>query len=197
MKKYICIALLGILAWYFLLREENVTLGPGVKVPEYPVQSRPSTRMSFRYKDYTITPLADFNITAKVLSKKRYRYGREAELSPVDLALGWGNMSDESVLAEMKIWQSNRWYRWRVDTFPIPRNEIISHSGNMHIIPANSLIETQILSAPEGSIVEFSGCLVRVNGDDGWYWISSLRRDDVGNHSCEVVWVEEFYIREM
>jgi hypothetical protein len=38
-----------------------------------------------------------------VLSVERYRTGREAEISPVDFALGWGSMSDDAVTSKLDI----------------------------------------------------------------------------------------------
>ena len=102
-----------------------------------------------------------------MLSRRNYRWGREAGLSPVDLALGWGRMSDESVVDRLEIWQSGRWYRWQTDAFPIPRGEIETHSGNMHLIPASESVESAVGRACTGHIVEFSGSLVRVDGQDG------------------------------
>jgi hypothetical protein len=75
------------------------------------------------------------------LSSERYSLGREADLSPVDLALGWGKMSDEAVLSKINITQSNRFYYWHVDAFPIPRREIEINSANMHMIPADDRIK--------------------------------------------------------
>ncbi|MFH1761429.1 MAG: hypothetical protein ABIA63_10060 [bacterium] len=46
----------------------------------------------------------------------------------------------------------------------------------------------------EGDIVDFKGSLVKVDGPNAWNWSSSLTRDDVGNHACEVVWVTSFNI---
>jgi hypothetical protein len=140
--------------------------------------------------------LADFTIRARVLSKKTYRTGRESQLSPVDLALGWGPMSDERVLEKVSIRQSNRWYFWQVREFPIPRREIERHSANMHLIPASSTVTDQLKSVREGHIVQFSGKLIRAHGDNNWRWTSSLTRDDTGDNACELVWVEEFEIVE-
>jgi hypothetical protein len=49
----------------------------------------PPSLAPFRLKAATLTPLAGFSIDARVLSRRDYRSDREAELSPVDLALGW------------------------------------------------------------------------------------------------------------
>src|SRR6185369_12554143 len=59
---------------------------------------------------YRIAPLQSFSLEARVLASERYRFGREADLSPIDLALGWGAMSDSAVLADFDITQSGRFY---------------------------------------------------------------------------------------
>jgi hypothetical protein len=42
------------------------------------------------HREFKILPLAKFSIKARVLSRKRYYFGRAAKLVSVDLALGWG-----------------------------------------------------------------------------------------------------------
>lgn len=180
----------------FFFRVDTVRYGPGVLAPHPPEQEEIIPSISFPFKDYKITPLAKFHIKAKVLSKKEYRRGREAELSPVDFALGWGKMSDEGVLDSIKISQSNRWYKWWTDKYPIPRQEIETNSGNMHLMPANKSVELIMKRARKGDIVAFSGSLVRIGAKDGWRWISSLSRTDIGAQSCELVWVENFIIEK-
>lgn len=183
-------ALVLILLAYFWLADGTVELGPGVLAPDTPVQTKIERTTPITDGDYRITPLAKFHITAKVLGKEKYRFGREADLSPVDLALGWGRMSDEAVLQEIDITQSGRWYRWRTKTMPIPRREIETHSANMHMIPADELIEDALQEIKPGEVVSLSGKLVRVEADDGWRWISSLTRKDTGSRACELVYVE-------
>ena len=57
--------------------------------------------------EYRITPLQEqFEISARVLGRKDYTFGREADLSPMDLALGWGPMADPEVIAAFGISQS-------------------------------------------------------------------------------------------
>jgi hypothetical protein len=64
----------------------------------------------------------------------------------------------------------------------------------MHLIPANREIDERIRDAGEGDEVSFKGYLVRINGENGWSWQSSLRRDDTGAGACEIVLVETFSI---
>lgn len=45
-----------------------------------------------------------------MIAKENYHLGEERELSPVELALGWGVMSDQQVLDQIQFSQSGRWY---------------------------------------------------------------------------------------
>ena len=195
MKKiFIFLLMLGA-GWHFYSQPGQVSLGPGVQAQEAPYQETISSPESHRLDDYTITELAEFRIKAKVLSKKNYYMGREADLSPTDLTLGWGNMSDESILEKIKISQSGRFYRWRVESFPLPRREIETSSANMHLIPATDAVDSVIQEIRNGDIIELSGSLVKVESDsDGFFWKSSQTRNDTGYGACELIWVEKLQI---
>lgn len=173
--------------------QRPVTHGNGVIASQQPTQNSIS-QTSFTLNGYSITPLKSFEMEARVLSARRYSIGREADLSPIDLTLGWGPMSDEAVLSKVDISQSNRFYYWHVDEFPIPRREIEMNSANMHMIPADGRIEKMLKSVRPGEVVRFSGYLVQVNASDGWHWKSSLTREDTGNGACEVVYVKELVV---
>ncbi|MBS0569676.1 MAG: hypothetical protein JSS28_03645 [Proteobacteria bacterium] len=165
--------------------------GPGEIAPEIPKQGPVDASASaWRKGDYAIKPLATFSITARVLSRADYSWDTGAALAPVDLALGWGRMSDSAVLDKVSISQSGRFYFWRVDEFPIPEREIIESSANMHLIPADAAVEREIKRTRDGDIVEFDGYLVEADGPNGYRWISSLTRSDSGAGACELVWVE-------
>ncbi len=173
--------------------QRPVTHGNGVIASHQPTQNSIS-HASFTLNGYSITPLKSFEMEARVLSAKSYSIGREADLSPIDLALGWGAMSDETILSKIDISQSNRFYYWHVDEFPIPHREIELNSANMHMIPADGRIERMLKSVRPGEVVRFSGYLVQVNASDGWHWKSSLTREDTGNGACEVVYVKELVV---
>jgi hypothetical protein len=197
MKKGLLFSLSGIsLALLFLWFNSTaeITYGPGIMAPDTPVQTTSSLSSPFEFNGYQITPLAQFEAHARVLSRKYYSRGREADLSPVDLALGWGPMSDEANLNHIRIRQSMRFYFWNVDRFPIPRSEIEHNSANMHFIPSNNLVKKELKKVRKGDIVSFSGYLIRANGQDGWQWVSSLTRTDTGNGACELIFIESFEI---
>jgi hypothetical protein len=196
MKKFIIFILIfiaGILV-YSYWPEKELRHPPGILAPDDPVQTAVSNPVSWQKEDFTITPLAEFRIKAFVLSTNSYSLGKESDLSPIDLALGWGQMSNQAIVDGLEISQSNRWYKWKAETLVIPASEINTHSANMHIIPANAEIEETLGKLYKGCIIEMKGYLVSVKGNDGWHWQSSLRRDDTGGGACELVWVEELRI---
>jgi hypothetical protein len=160
----------------------------GELVSALPSQSS-TTTSPFEFKGYHITPLEAFEIDARVLSTERYLFDRGAELSPIDLVLGWGPMSDTAVLSQIQISQSQRFYYWHVDAFPIPRRDIEIHSANMHMIPETEAIKTQLSAIKVGQLIKIEGYLVQVNATDGYYWKSSLSREDTGAGACELVFV--------
>lgn len=148
------------------------------------------------FNGYTMTNLANYEGQFRVLSRENYRSGREAELSPVDFALGWGAMADPSVYKQLSIRQSNRWYYWRYENQPpIPRQEIETQSANTHLIPANASIAKQLEDVDQDDLIYLKGHLVEVKSADGWAWRSSLSREDTGNGACELMLVEE--VREL
>jgi hypothetical protein len=163
---------------------------PGIEIAEDPVQADVDAVPDLHKGEYRIQPLARFDIKARVLGAEHYHMDREADLAPVDLAMGWGAMSDPEILSRISIRQSGRFYYWHVDEFPIPREEIETHSANMHMIPADDHIADQLSSIRPGEIVKLHGYLVEAAADDGWHWRSSLTRNDTGGGACELIWVE-------
>ena len=194
MKKLLLI-LAGIVIVFYWMGRTPLEVPPGQIAPASPVQRDLSAAPVITHNGYTLTPLAEFATEARVLARERYRLDREAELAPVDLALGWGPMSDSAVLADIDIRQSGRFYYWRVEQFPIPRGEIERHSANMHMIPADETVADALLDARPGQVVAFEGFLVRADADDGWHWVSSLSRSDTGNGACELVYVQRVDLR--
>ncbi len=127
-----------------------------------------------------------------MLSAEPYWLDRGAKISPLDLALGWGVMSDQAVLDRIDISQSARWYRTRYE-FPAPLSDrqIIEHSSNMHMVPASRVVEKQLEGLRVGELVRLRGALVDVDHPSGWRWRTSMSRADTGDGACEIVYVEE------
>ncbi|MBA2432341.1 MAG: hypothetical protein H0V56_09515 [Chthoniobacterales bacterium] len=134
------------LAWFgYRHLTGPIAHAPGALVAAEPQQLEVAEALPLiEHGDFRLKPLARFALTARVLHRRNYSFDRGAKLSPTDLALGWGSMSDSQVLEQLKISQSNRfyWYRFQLPP-PIPQEEIARQSTNVHIIPADRAIARQ------------------------------------------------------
>ena len=193
--RWLLILVLVYAAWN-AWQSRAVSRPPGVLVADAPLQAELEGQLPpMEHTGYRITPLQSFSLEARVLATERYRFDREADLSPVDLALGWGAMSDSAVLSEIEISQGRRFYFWRAQDLPISRRDIETHSANMHLIPATPSLARALKSVRPGQIVKLAGYLVEARGADGWTWRSSLTREDTGAGACELVWVTDLEVR--
>jgi hypothetical protein len=162
---------------------------PGVLVAEEPSQSL-IQQAPFTHGEYELTPLADFDLEARVLSVEEYRMDGGARLSPIDFALGWGPMSDSAVLAHFRISQGARFFTIYPDEQAIDLQTAMLNASNMHLIPADGIIEDRLKRVKPGNIVRLRGQLVSVLGPNNFTWKSSLTRADRGNGACELFYVE-------
>ena len=163
---------------------------PGVLVTEKPVQVN-LQESGFSMQGYQLTRRARFEMRARVLSIEPYYMKRESDLSPLDLALGWGVMSDQAVLDQIDITQGGRWYHTRYQLpSPAPEQQISASSSNMHMIPATRSIARQLKNLRVGDVIKLAGLLVDADHESGWFWRTSMSRTDTGAGACEIVFVE-------
>ncbi len=171
-------------------RHREISQPDGVLAPA-PPQQTPSTRAPLKFKGQIVDFLADYQIQARVLSTSTYRFDRGANFAPVDLALGWGPMSDSKNLTGLKISQSDRFYFYGWDgNSPLSEDTMRTHSANVHLVPADPIVEKQIKALRAGQVVQLKGHLIRLNYLDGGEWKSSLTREDSGPGACELLWVD-------
>jgi hypothetical protein len=184
-------AMLAAIAWYGTQTRFGVTTKhhpAGVLVASPPAQY-PTANPAIDLKGFRVTPRAQFQITARVLSKKRYRFDKTADLVPYDFALGWGVMSDTAVLDRLTISQSGRWYFWSTQgPLPADPGAIVTSSANMHLIPIDGAVRRVLDNAVKGDVITLTGDLVDLAGA-GITQNTSLTRSDTGGGACEIILV--------
>lgn len=198
MKKvlYASLVLLALIAWRDWNNREIVHEA-GILVAEPPRQRNLEVPEPLELGEYRLNRRAEFTLRARVLSREDYRWGGESDLSPMDLALGWGVMSDQQVLDRITVTQGGRWYFTRYEyPAPVPDSVIINNSSNMHMIPASSWVRGKLKKIRRGDIVDLKGFLVDVSDESGFTWNTSLSRDDTGNGSCEIFYIEYIAVEE-
>lgn len=193
---WILLAVVALGWWMSPSLHSDRTRSPGILAPDTPQQVVIAHPQTFALKEFEVTPLAHFEITARVLSRADYRLDAESSISPTDLALGWGRMSDSGVLDRLRIRQSARWYtyHWDATDPPIPLDEIIRSSSNMHMIPADKTVAAMLRKVRPGDEVHLSGELIQAKRKDGAVWRSSMSRTDTGDGACEVVYVQSLVL---
>ena len=190
---FVLLVLYGAYDWW---QQRPLSRGPGVLAPDAPQQVLLADAQSFTQQGYSIKPLAEYQLRARVIGKERYRFDNTADLSPLDLALGWGPLSDETLLAKVDFKQSSRWLSYTIEEpRAVPLELVAKHTANVHIIPANVAVENALERVRPGHIVALSGYLVEVKTAGGGRWLSSLSREDTGKGACEIFWVDDLLVQ--
>jgi len=201
MNKYLLWLISGISCFfiYSIWFNNSVSLGKGQFIFDTPIQTQflqnDARKKSFMYEGFEITPLAHYEISAKVLSKKKYKDKKNypSSISPIDFALAWQKLSDEAILDKMTISQRNRWYFYKYkEKLPLDQTYIQSHSSNHHLIPKDEIIKKALFKIKKGQLIKLKGRLVSVSdkGHKQNPWKSSLSRADTGDGACEIMFVE-------
>lgn len=190
----VVLALGGVYVWR---QCTPVPHAPAALVSQEPAQVNFTTpQPPIQKNGWTLQPVATFSLKARVLGIALYEGGATSELAPFDLALGWGPMSDTGVLERLDIQQRDRFYHWTYwGNAPIPEKDIISHSTNAHIIPADEEVLQKLKSLKEGSVIQLDGVLVDATHPQADKpWRSSLSRTDIGEGSCEIIYVQALVV---
>jgi hypothetical protein len=194
LRTALIIALAAAALWQGCNRWQTRPVHPpdGPIAPDDPRQTDVTAATVTTLGRWRLTPRARYDITARILSREDYHFDLLSDLIPEDLALGWGLMSDNRVLRFFEITQGARFYSWvSKQDLPIPRQAVIEHSANTHVIPADAAVRHQLKRLRVGQVVHLTGFLVNAVRDDGTYINTSLTRSDSGPGSCEVVLVEQ------
>jgi hypothetical protein len=186
------------LTFYYFLRDDSKKWPPGIMVESEPLQEDLSAQKVLDLNGYTIVAKSGFSGSARVLSVEKYYTDDGHDLVPVDLALGWKEMSDQSVLDQLKISQSRRFYFWKTkgSDYPVAREKIEQNSANMHMIPSTDRIKDTLKAIRKSDIIRFEGYLVDISNKDGFSRFSSTTRTDTGPGACEIVYLTALFIEK-
>ncbi|HTU65802.1 MAG TPA: hypothetical protein VMF52_07630, partial [Steroidobacteraceae bacterium] len=190
------LALAVLFSLWKLYDGRDIHRAPGILAAAEPLQREIDGAALLDRGEFKLRPRAEFRATVRVLRREDYSFGELAKLVPTDFAVGWGPLSDSKVLEDVAITQSNRFYFWRTEHWPVDRATIESHSANWHVIPDNDGVRAQLKKLRSGSVVELAGELVDVEGPEGTLR-TSLVRTDTGAGACEVLLAKSVRVVEV
>ncbi|MEE4277932.1 MAG: hypothetical protein V2I82_05630 [Halieaceae bacterium] len=188
--KRVLLAVSVALALVSCSREAQVSLGPGIRAPLAPLQEA-LDGVALERDGFQLSPRARFETTAKLLSKRRYRWDDLAAVAPWDFAIAWGPLSDEGLLAGTKVLQGNRLMFWHLYGLRLPRSLVERSSANVHLIAGTASVGERLAAVPVGAIVTLRGRLVDLRLPDQRVVPTSLSRYDSGVGACEILLVEQ------
>ncbi|MBN2222230.1 MAG: hypothetical protein JW708_08435 [Vallitaleaceae bacterium] len=133
--------------------------------------------------------LASYDLHAIVKSVNYFEEDLAAQISPIDLALAWGDINNPSIDKYVEYSQKDRWYFFSVNVkAPVPIEYVDYYSANTHLVPANLQVKEVLMNVDEEDYIHLTGYLINAYFENG-YWKTSLLRSDTGDGSCEIMYV--------
>jgi hypothetical protein len=199
------LAIAGGVNWY--LYERPVSHPAGILVPELPRVSSTDRRPWTEADGLRYRPLKRLHIRARLLSRSNVKLGSWADISPVDLGLGWGRMSDSGIIEQLDMGEYNAvisgtrflsisirrdapMQHWP----PAERDAIFSQLTHLHAIPADDSIEKALKGLRPGQVLSLDGQLVQISDPRGNVRLTSSTI--LGDRNCEVMWVESLALSD-
>lgn len=139
----------------------------GELVPSSPImtpldQSFDILRMGFR-----VRAVSEMSFRSVILSRRRYFFDR-FRISPMDLVLGWGALSNPSVFRSLRVSTSRPDIHVRKTSDQEFDPELIMSSMSLfHIIPSRISVWDDLSRLRRNNIVDLSGFLCEVTDLDG------------------------------
>jgi hypothetical protein len=136
-----------------------------------PVEGKPQV---FERNEHILTALARFSVKARVLSVDRYG-DRAAKVAPLDIALGWGPLSDSATLKIVDVAQTERKVLFRSYDPKLPDEQMGDFLLNLHVIAADADMRKRLGELRSGNVITLEGWLVEAVSGDGWRWRGDRR----------------------
>ena len=161
-------------------------------------EDHPSFDIDYKGLKYEVKPLADYIISALVMSMNNPAgfgdiYHDETSLDTRDFCVVYGENLQSNVYKYIDSHNTSWtcWYKL------VDKKDVFSHSAlsNNHLITNKQSIRDKIASVKVGDQVTIKGKLVSYRMHESDFWRkSSLSRDDTGNKACESIFVEDLRI---
>lgn len=205
------VGLLGLGAWLLLPQTSPTTptpladaaaATPGPTYEPLQIALPPTEPITFTYPTHTweLRPRASYQISGRVLSTHTYTSDWMADLAPLDLAVGWGELNNNYLDFFIRWSQHDRflYYTWSGD-LPVTPEHLNAHIANIHIIPTNDNLRQTLAQLQTNDQVQLEGLLVDITKSENGHPIpqtlnTSLSRTDEGAGSCEILYVQSLVV---
>ncbi|SPF43344.1 hypothetical protein SBDP1_440002 [Syntrophobacter sp. SbD1] len=199
-KKQMLLVFLALLLAFVLYMEvrssRGLTYPPGILIKSEPQMVLIKDPKPWKVGKKVIFPMVEFWLQGRVLCSERYDDDPLSDICPIDIGLGWGPMSDQSIIDQLDIVQANRKLEYSVsdqDHPPPSYASLWEYVKNVHTLPASGDIKKKVCSVRTGDLIELRGCLVAIQENGQWTYVSSLKKEVGLDHTtCLIFWVTQF-----
>jgi hypothetical protein len=164
---------------------------------QYSPEQTPAPWSMVAYGDYNLAIKANYKIAARVLQMERYYIDWMSGVSPVDLFLGWGDMSNVDLVKNSLgyIYQWDHAASLNVKKGGSSKDGVSFAVGNVHIIPLNNNIKRYLLEKVKRyDLIYMEGNLVDVlDGNNKLIAKTALVRGEQAPGGCEIMLVRKIY----
>jgi hypothetical protein len=199
-RKQVLLVLLALLLAFVLYMEvrdtRESTYPAGILIKSEPHMARISNPTPWQVGKREIFPLVQFWMQGRVLCSERYDDDFLSDMCPIDIGMGWGPMSDQSIIDQLDFVQGNRKLEYGPsdpDRPPPSYESLWQYVKNVHTLPAGNDIKKKVCSVRTGDLLEFTGYLVGIKENGEWKYLSSLKKEVGEDHTtCLIFWVTHF-----
>lgn len=178
---------------------DNAILQPpagNLKYWQEPIQKALPGNRGKKYRSGQVRYMAEFEINARVLNIQFYTGNNYASISPMDLGLGWKQMSNPLIYKQFKITINDRQINYK-GKITFAEHYVRDNITIIHIIPATPDILRQLRLLELEDIVGLKGYLVNYSERSLYHMFdlkTSLEPDETEETSGKVMYVTDFEI---
>ena len=166
-----------------------------LKEPLQTTTSKSDFTFTYKNKEYFVHPVYDYELWGLVVSHNDINsifdsYHDKNSVDIKDLCVIWGSPNlTSNDFHDVKYWNISWSCNWQyLQGINFSSREL----SNNHLLSDNKIIRDKIKNVHIGDQIHIKGSLVNYEYDNYYPRISSISRDDTGNHACEVIYVDEF-----
>ena len=193
MLKYILLCVLAGTAYWALVMYP-VKHGSGETAPKAPKLELIRSFEPIEFQDYSFLAFKKFKGEVRVLHKKRYLFDAKKDIAPIDLLVGWGEMSDERNIDFIQFNLNHRDVTLNYIHPPIPEDEISKQMILFHLVTESDSVTKKIRRLRIGNNIELEGLYIRQQSTPSIIWNSESNNNYPNTIEKSILWVTKLEV---
>lgn len=193
MLKFILICIVAY-SGYHVWSNYPIKHGPGVIAQNPPKINNTVFKDDFSFKKARLFPLKEISGEVRILENKKYYFDSNSEISPLDVLVGWSEMSDEKNIDHVNASLDDRYLKLKYSRPPLPLKTIMDQIALWHLVPSTKEMEKKLKNVRRGSVIRLEGQIVNINKPNGHRWVSLIKKNDSEDLDRKIIWITSLNI---